>query len=100
MRALLPEDRSREDERPPGDGLGLAQVEAARGRLVHGVVVEGDAVRDYAILAPTEWNFHPRGGLAGALAGLDADDEDALRGQAGLLIEAVDPCVGYELRVR
>ncbi len=83
-----------------GGGHGLAQVEAARGRLVHGVAVEGDVVSDYRILAPTEWNFHPHGGIAKALAGLDGKDDDSLRSQAALLIEAVDPCVGYELVVR
>ena len=89
-----------ENDRDLGKGRGLSQIEAARGRLVHGVLSEGNSVRDYRILAPTEWNFHPRGGLARALAGLEAGDEADLRGQASLLIEAVDPCVGYELRVR
>lgn len=100
MRALL----EAADTAAPGDGAlgagnGLAQVEAARGRLVHAVTVEGEAVADYRILAPTEWNFHPQGGMARALAGLGGADDHGLRGQAALLIEAVDPCVGYELVV-
>lgn len=41
-------------------GTGVAQTEAARGRLMHRVEVAGGLVRDYRILAPTEWNFHPR----------------------------------------
>ena len=68
--------------------------------VVHGVVVEGDRVADYRILAPTEWNFHPAGRVAQALAGLDGSDDNGLRERAGLLIEAVDPCVGYELVVQ
>ena len=85
------------DALPPGVGIG--QVEAARGRLVHRVEVADGVVRRYQILAPTEWNFHPRGTLARALGTLRAGDEATLRRQAALLIDAVDPCVGYRLRV-
>jgi len=80
-------------------GTGIGQVEAARGRLVHRVELEDGQVRRYQILAPTEWNFHPAGVVARALESLPYTDEDALRRQAALLINAVDPCVGYELRV-
>ena len=83
-----------------GGGRGLAQVEAARGRLIHAVTVEGETVSGYRILAPTKWNFHPQGAVARALAGLDGSGDNALRRQAALLIEAVDPCVGYRLRVQ
>jgi coenzyme F420-reducing hydrogenase alpha subunit len=79
-------------------GRGVAQVEAARGRLVHGVEIEDDIVRRYAILAPTEWNFHARGGAARGLAGIAGCEEDA-RAIADLFVAAVDPCVGYEVRV-
>lgn len=80
-------------------GVGLAQVEAARGRLAHRVELEGGSVRSYRILAPTEWNFHPQGVVSQALASLEDGPHDRLRRQAGLLIEAVDPCVAYELSV-
>ncbi|WP_319381231.1 hypothetical protein, partial [Thiomicrorhabdus sp.] len=36
-------------------------VETARGRLYHLAHVESGKVTDYAICAPTEWNFHPDG---------------------------------------
>lgn len=81
-------------------GVGVAQVEAARGRLVHRVELEGDLVRRYQILAPTEWNFHPQGVLVQALKGLSASSEDELHHQAALLINAIDPCVAYDLNVR
>lgn len=80
-------------------GIGLAQVEAARGRLVHRVEIEEGLVRRYQILAPTEWNFHPEGVAARGLQTLEADSESELRRQAALLINAVDPCVGYSLHV-
>jgi hypothetical protein len=56
-------------------------------------------VRRYRILAPTEWNFHPDGAAAQALMRLPAQDPAFLRRLAAMLINAVDPCVGYDLRV-
>jgi len=62
----------------------------ARGLLLHWVQLDGDgAVRDYRVLAPTEWNFHPDGALARAVAALAPVDLDAAR----LLAAAYDPCV-------
>lgn len=82
---------------PPVSGSGLAQVEAARGRLVHWVRLEHGTVTDYRILAPTEWNFHPQGALARGLMHLPADDE--LPRLARLLVDAVDPCVEARVEV-
>jgi Ni,Fe-hydrogenase I large subunit len=76
-----------------GEGLGV--VEAARGRLFHRASLSDGVVRRYQILAPTEWNFHPRGLVAQALLGLPCDYQPALQQQASLFINAVDPCVGY-----
>jgi len=80
-------------------GTGIAQVEAARGRLVHRVVLADERVEAYQIVAPTEWNFHPRGALARGLQGLAVKSETELRQQAVLLINAIDPCVGYDLQI-
>lgn len=80
-------------------GIGISQVEAARGRLVHRVELEAGRVSSYRILAPTEWNFHPKGVLASSLLGLEADNASSLRQSADLLINAIDPCVGYQLRI-
>ncbi len=87
----------REETLPPGTGIG--QVEAARGRLVHRVELAHDTVKRYQILAPTEWNFHPAGVVAAGLGSLAESDEAILHSQAAMLVNAVDPCVGYELRV-
>ncbi|WP_428610482.1 nickel-dependent hydrogenase large subunit [Sedimenticola sp.] len=86
-------------EQEPVQGSGIAQVEAARGRLIHHVVLDAGRVARYQILAPTEWNFHPNGVLAEGLSGLVVDSAEALRQQAALLINAIDPCVGYELNI-
>lgn len=77
----------------PGEGLGI--VEAARGRLFHRVGVADGMVQHYQILAPTEWNFHPRGLVAQALQAMSCDYQSTLEQQAGLFVSAVDPCVGY-----
>jgi hypothetical protein len=78
-------------------GVGLAQIEAARGRLVHRLELEQGLVRRYQILAPTEWNFHPQGIAAQLLLRLPAQHETTLKRQADLLINSIDPCVRYEL---
>lgn len=81
----------------PEPGLGLAEVEAARGRLVHLARLAADRVLDYRILAPTEWNFHPEGPVAMGIAALPDDEDARLRRRAELLIMAIDPCVAYDL---
>ncbi len=82
----------------PKPGRGIACVEAARGRLVHAVEVEDDRIARYAILAPTEWNFHPEGVAARGLAVI-ASGGDSVREQAHLFVAALDPCVAYDLEV-
>ena len=78
---------------------GIAQVEAARGRLIHRVAVKNNKISQYQILAPTEWNFHPHGLIKSSLQNIQNTNPDQLKSVAGLLINAIDPCVGYELRV-
>jgi hypothetical protein len=80
-------------------GTGLAQVQAARGLLVHRLTLEQGRLADYRILAPTEWNFHPQGAAALGLATLPAADDPTLRRLAGLFITALDPCVAYDISI-
>lgn len=70
---------------------GLGVVETARGRLIHLASIEDGVITDYRILAPTEWNFHPNGVAARALAGLTVE-------QARVVIDAIDPCVEFEIK--
>ena len=76
---------------------GIAQVEAVRGRLVHAVELKGDRISRYRILAPTEWNFHPQGIAMQMLSSLD--DPEQIEKQAAWVIQAIDPCVGYDITV-
>lgn len=78
--------------------LGLGQVETARGRLTHCVVVENNIIADYKILAPTEWNFHPDGVASKCLQSLSATDNGTRNVRAKMIIEAIDPCVAYDVR--
>ncbi|HID36619.1 MAG TPA: hypothetical protein EYP39_04475 [Ghiorsea sp.] len=77
---------------------GFGSVEAARGRLIHRVVLEDNKVKTYQIVAPTEWNFHPEGVLKKALMSLKGDAE-VIEQQAKLLIHAMDPCVKFNLEI-
>ena len=77
--------------------IGRALVETARGLLMHEIVLDGERIADYLIVAPTEWNFHPQGALAGWILGRDASDRDALHAFAARAVAALDPCVRWEL---
>jgi hypothetical protein len=73
-----------------GEGQAIAWCEMARGLLLHWLQLDGHgAVAQYRVLSPTEWNFHPQGALALALAALGAQD----RAAAQTLAAAFDPCV-------
>ncbi len=85
-----------------GDGQGMAWAETARGLLVHWVHLQdsadGPVVADCRVLAPTDWNFHPRGVLAEALSALPLQrDPGELEADARLLALAFDPCVPFEV---
>lgn len=68
-----------------GAGVGLGWAAAARGLLVHRIEVADGLVRSYRILAPTEWNFHPRGVVAAGLSALAATETtDLPNASAGL----------------
>lgn len=78
-----------------GDGIGLARIETARGTLLHRVRVEDGLISEYAVVAPTEWNFHPQGAYVREAMFITASD-DAER-KARMLALSLDPCVGCEV---
>lgn len=80
----------------PGTGYGA--VEAARGLLLHTVTLEAGRVVEYRILPPTGWNFAAHGIVARCLSVLTDADQEARRLCAHLVVNAVDPCVSYEVR--
>ena len=82
-----------------GEGQALAWSETARGLLLHRVQLDTGAdeprIYDYQVLAPTEWNLHPRGTLARALETLP--DDGSAHAQAELLLAVFDPCLAWRL---
>jgi Ni,Fe-hydrogenase I large subunit len=82
-----------------GAGEGLATAETARGLLLHRARLVDGKVAAYDIVAPTEWNFHPRGALAQGLARIRARDEGALVRAARIAVQALDPCVACRVEV-
>jgi hypothetical protein len=83
----------------PAQNEGLARVDTARGTLLHRINLDGERVAHYSVVAPTEWNFHPRGACAAALAGLEETDESILRSRIGCWATAFDPCVAWNLEL-
>jgi hypothetical protein len=81
------------------DGSGLAWVHNARGLLVHRVHLDGERVQRYRIVAPTEWNFHPRGALAAGLLASPADSADTAVARATRLVHSLDPCVACRVEI-
>ena len=77
----------------------LVQLEAARGRLVHQLSIKDEKIKSYQILAPTEWNFHPEGVLNNMIKSLNFTDKKDLLTKVKLLVNAIDPCVGYSIEV-
>jgi hypothetical protein len=81
---------------PVAPGIGRALVDTARGLLMHELRLDGGRIADYVIVAPTEWNFHPEGSLAGWLGNAPATGARALAERALL---ALDACVPTRLTV-
>jgi Ni,Fe-hydrogenase I large subunit len=86
-------------QRSLGPARGLGWVETARGLLLHVVELAGAQVATYRIVAPTEWNFHPRGALAAGLLGAHMLDAADARRRAEWLVQALDPCVACTVEV-
>lgn len=79
-----------------GPGAGAAMGEMARGLLVHALRISGGRITDYAIVAPTEWNFHPQGPLRRELEGRPVDDPGQARRALHYAAATLDPCVALQ----
>jgi coenzyme F420-reducing hydrogenase alpha subunit len=88
------------DAAAAGDGVGIACVETARGLLIHAVRIDGARIADYAIVAPTEWNFHPGGVFAREAAGWQASSREAALLRLRALALSLDPCVAFDVVLR
>lgn len=79
--------------------VGMGEVETARGRLVHSVRMDKGVIADYRILAPTEWNFHSDGAVTKGLKTLNSNELEERQLQAHMFIEALDPCIDFEVKI-
>jgi coenzyme F420-reducing hydrogenase alpha subunit len=82
-----------------GPGAGVAAAEMARGVLVHAVALEGGRIARYAIVAPTEWNFHPEGALVAELEGRPVRSADEARRAMHYAAATLDPCVAVDVEL-
>lgn len=83
----------------PADGEGVSAVHTARGLLVHHARVGAGRIEGYAIVAPTQWNFHPDGALVRGLRRLADPSQASLERRAALVVQALDPCVACTIEV-
>jgi uptake hydrogenase large subunit len=84
-----------------GPGEGYAAVDSARGRLYHRVRLDGGGrIAAYAIVAPTEWNFHPDGPFVRLLLGARIDVSAVARRRVERLAFVFDPCIGVAAEIR
>lgn len=81
-------------------GARLALARTARGTLMHYARIESGRIAEYRIVAPTEWNFHPRGAWRAGLADLRERDAARVLEAARCLALSLDPCVEYAMEVR
>lgn len=87
------------DAAPLGEQAGVACVETARGLLMHVLRVEGERISEYAIIAPTEWNFHPQGAFVREALDTESPSRTAVELRLRALALALDPCMPFELRL-
>ncbi|WP_421621006.1 nickel-dependent hydrogenase large subunit [Alkalilimnicola ehrlichii] len=98
LRAIGVEPVSEEVGQVTGTGCGI--VDTARGLLLHWVRLHRGQVADYAVVAPTEWNFHPRGVLVSGLRERPGGGPaEGVRRLAELAVLALNPCVGSRVEV-
>ncbi len=85
---------------PRAEAPGLGWVDCARGRLLHHAETDAQGrVLRYRIVAPTEWNTHPRGLCARLLGRIGAGASPAVHIEARMVMLAVDPCVAASVHL-
>lgn len=99
MRDLLEGRLQAATGRSLGAGSGVSEITAARGTLVHAVSVDAGRITRYRVLAPTRLHFDTHGAAARALGRIATEHAHELAMLSELMVEAIDPCVAYEVRV-
>ncbi|MDR1529922.1 MAG: hypothetical protein LBS40_05940 [Burkholderiales bacterium] len=76
----------------------VAEVQCARGVLLHRAKVENNHIVSYNVCAPTDWNLHKNGALS-TLIGVAAANRDRLYRHATWLVQSLDPCVAFSIEM-
>lgn len=87
----------------PIPGYGFCAIQSPRGLLMHSVALEHGRITRYHVIVPTRLNFDAEGVAARALrrlAEIERGDDALLTLKARLVVAAIGPCVGCEVRVR
>jgi hypothetical protein len=98
----LADDRPRERHGAlagPVAGVGYAWAETARGLLAHRAQLEAGRIARYDVVAPTEWNFHPRGAFVAGARAIRARDARRVHADACAVAASLDPCVAWRVEV-
>ena len=74
-------------------------MQTARGLLLHRARLAQGVVVDYAVVAPTEWNFAADGALVRALIHRAVASESQARADTRLMVQALDPCVACKVEL-
>jgi coenzyme F420-reducing hydrogenase alpha subunit len=99
MRALIEGRIEPDSGRLLGEAIGMAEVMAARGRLLHVAAIEGGRIKHYRVLAPTRWNFGADGAAARAVERIVAEYAQDAPILAEMMVNAIDPCVACSVRI-
>ena len=76
------------------EGVGLGRAVTARGPVFHRVVLDDNGhVKDWRVLAPTDWHFAPEGALE-----IEANRQPLTAEQLRLLVLGFDPCAPWSLQ--
>jgi len=78
---------------------GCSRVDTARDMLLYCLQASGAHVRRSAIVASTEWDFHPQGAFRIEALGKRATDDETLKTYLDALALTLDPCVADEVRL-
>lgn len=81
------------------DTMAMVDIDAARGKLIHALTIKDEKIKAYRILSPTQWNFHPQGVLKQMITSINFENKQDLNAKIKLLVNAIDPCVGYQIEV-
>lgn len=99
MRDLIEDQVEPSVGRRLGSGSGMSEIKAARGTLIHAASVHDGRITRYRVLPPTRWNFHARGATARAVGRIAAAHGNDAQWLAELMVDAIDPCVAYSVRI-